>query len=341
MMNKSICTKEYYISFIRMISFIFIVACHMLQFFNNEIAFWLNVGVQIFIFISGYLYGKKSVKQIDIAEFYKNRMLKILIPYYSALIPVILIHIFLLNKNISIYETINMLICHSTIRGGEHLWFVSTILMCYLLTPIFQGIIKHKTKHSFIISGGVLILATFIFFFFFNTYHNYKPAWIICYIIGYAYGINCENKVLNEHTLNLIFIILSLQNIPQIINDYFYNIVNSDNTFYEMWCNFNHVWLGISLFVLLKHFFKSMHLEKYVSLKRILDYSDKYSYEGYLVHQFMILGPLSLMCLTPSTALNICIIIFMIFAFAFILKSVTNPIYKLFDRIIKRLYINN
>ena len=44
------------ISFCRYIAMNFIVACHVLQYYDNEQAWWFNCGVQIFICISGFLY---------------------------------------------------------------------------------------------------------------------------------------------------------------------------------------------------------------------------------------------------------------------------------------------
>lgn len=44
-------------------------------------------------------------------------------------------------------------------------------------------------------------------------------------------------------------------------------------------------------------------------IKRVLDITDKYSYGVYLVHQFLILGPISLMGLMLLLPLNILIIL--------------------------------
>ena len=82
-MEKTIQEKDYSISCARLIAMVFIVACHMMQMdgFSSDIkgahiewAFWFNVGVQMFLFISGYLYGKKD--RIDIVEFYKKNFPK-------------------------------------------------------------------------------------------------------------------------------------------------------------------------------------------------------------------------------------------------------------------------
>lgn len=41
--------KNYAISLIRLISMLFIIICHVLQNIGHELAWWFNVGVQIFL----------------------------------------------------------------------------------------------------------------------------------------------------------------------------------------------------------------------------------------------------------------------------------------------------
>jgi len=40
---------------IRMIALLMIISCHIFQWLGYEAAFWINLGVQIFFFISGFL----------------------------------------------------------------------------------------------------------------------------------------------------------------------------------------------------------------------------------------------------------------------------------------------
>ena len=56
-MDKIISNK---LNLIRIISMIMIVICHYLQFYDNYMAYWFNVGVQIFFLLSGVLYGCKE-----------------------------------------------------------------------------------------------------------------------------------------------------------------------------------------------------------------------------------------------------------------------------------------
>lgn len=59
--------KEIFISYLRVFAMILILACHIVQEHNNSYinmtAQFLNVGVPIFIIISGYLYGQKEIKE--------------------------------------------------------------------------------------------------------------------------------------------------------------------------------------------------------------------------------------------------------------------------------------
>lgn len=66
--------KDISVSVIRLFAMLMIISCHILQGLNNKWAFWVNVGVQIFFFISGFLYGKKDIDNIK--TFYVGRLKK-------------------------------------------------------------------------------------------------------------------------------------------------------------------------------------------------------------------------------------------------------------------------
>ena len=57
---------------IRVISTLAIVLCHIFQGLGNELAWWLNIGVQIFLFMSGFLIAN-SVYNNNIEYIKKGR----------------------------------------------------------------------------------------------------------------------------------------------------------------------------------------------------------------------------------------------------------------------------
>ena len=124
------------ISYLRVLALIMIVSCHFLQKLDNKWAWVLNIGVQIFFLISGYLYG---FKQIDNWILWLiKRIRKVYIPYIIvvfAFTPML----FLLNPNLK--SLIKHLICYITdtqwLGGGydglNHLWFITVIFICYII----------------------------------------------------------------------------------------------------------------------------------------------------------------------------------------------------------------
>ena len=136
------------ISLIRLIATVFIVSCHFMQFFDMELAWWFNVGVQIFLCLSGYLYGKRGVIDDEFA-FYKKNAVKILVDYYIVVLPVILIYAMFFAENLSLSIVAKALITYGTLPGGEHLWYIPLCLFCYLLTPFLSRLFERsKYKHS-------------------------------------------------------------------------------------------------------------------------------------------------------------------------------------------------
>lgn len=124
--------KDYSISIIRLISMIMIISCHILQGLNNNFAFWINTGVQLFFFVSGFLYGKKKISNIK--EFYKKRMEKILFPYIIVFIISLLLEFVLLKRQYSLKKIFGCIIGFGGFTGNisilSHTWFVSYILLC-------------------------------------------------------------------------------------------------------------------------------------------------------------------------------------------------------------------
>ena len=173
--------KDYSISSIRLIAFTFIVGCHLCQYYQHPMRSWLNVGVQMFLFISGHLYGGGGKRTT--LDFYINRVKKVLLPYYLTISTFLLTHVIFLNKAFTKIDFFELYICNAntTIQGGEHLWYIPLILLCYLLTPIFLDLINYNDKRKMLIIVLILCLAVVIFFHFFINLYFYNPAWIICY----------------------------------------------------------------------------------------------------------------------------------------------------------------
>ena len=314
--------KDYSISVIRLISMIMIITCHILQGLNNSWAFWINVGVQIFFFISGFLYGKRKIK--NYCDFYKKRISKIMFPYMIILTIVLLLDVFLLKNTYSIKRIIGCYIglgaFSSNVPILSHTWFVSYILLCYLIIPILQMFFNQsKYKNSFLLF--VLIMLLILLFQIYGVI-NIESAWINNFIMGYFYGNCCkekkQKKIFTYFIILLFIIIIPLaiiyqENIqiilPSILNNY-NNII----------INYGHVLLGTIIFLFLYKLFKYIKFKKNI----ILAFSDKYSYYIYLVHQIFILYSFSILYLTKYLFVNIMLILLFSIIASFILKVIND-----------------
>ena len=122
-------TQDNTISVIRMMAMLMIISCHILQGLNNHMAQWVNIGVQLFFFLSGFLYGKKKIK--DASDFYKKRLKKILIPYIIVFIIAISLEMIVLGHHYPMKKIIGCLLGFGGIIGNisllSHTWFVTYI----------------------------------------------------------------------------------------------------------------------------------------------------------------------------------------------------------------------
>lgn len=165
--------KDSAISLIRVISMLFIIVCHLGAFYDSSaIAQLFNVGVPIFLFISGFLYGKKDIHSW--LNWSKKRWISLMIPCYIWMILLattgILTHIEVTNGQscwlvLFNLQGISFLIDAAKwaqMSGGlGHLWFLTALMQCYACLPLLQKAqpwILARSKGWFIF----LILAAFL-----------------------------------------------------------------------------------------------------------------------------------------------------------------------------------
>lgn len=86
--------KDVSIQMIRILSMFSIILCHWVCELNNptiaKMSQFFNVGVYIFLFLSGWLYGKKKIS--DIRKWYIERVKRVLIPMWLFMIFLLFIH---------------------------------------------------------------------------------------------------------------------------------------------------------------------------------------------------------------------------------------------------------
>lgn len=314
------------IKLIRAISALMIVWCHIFQGLDNELAWWFNVGVQIFLFMSGFLMAKDYIANSII--FLKKRLLKILTPYYILLAITFIVYS-MFNIDINLNNILTYIFClqgityKNIIPGLEHLWFMSIIIISYLLTLILNSqrekIINGKCGYVVLISFLILTQIIVDFSSLPTAFGARIGAFILGYFIACKYKYTISNKLLKNISI-LTIITLLIRIYFTYIDMIEYHEFN--NIFNKYFVNWQHTLLGCFIFITLYYLF---NLNQFFYEKKInvLNFISEYSYEIFLVHQVIIIGPLSILFLTNSLIVNIVLIFIIVTIVAVIIYELS------------------
>ena len=115
MINKSLTAQESCaISYIRVLAMCSIVLCHFLQALDSNWAWVFNIGVQIFLLISGYLYGHKYIE--GWISWFCKRFIRIYVPF--ALFFIAVLPVYAVSEKITAKQIIVYLLDLQGILGG-------------------------------------------------------------------------------------------------------------------------------------------------------------------------------------------------------------------------------
>ena len=278
--------KFYNVSLLRMISTIIIVVFHiLLELHVGEGKTWfpLYIGVPIFCFISGYLYSGKKID--DVKKFYKNNILKILLPAgVFLLICFSICGIYSISSNTSLIS----LFIDNTKNGNfafsiGHLWYIPAIIFCYLIVPFLHNIYNKK------LSGKKLSLYLILFAILEIGCIALGTSVIIPFIAGFIVNKNKENINKNIKPV-IIFSLLAFAGLC--VGYHFVFILNSTNTIINFLFHYvNEIYVGIMGTLVSMLFLLLTERIKFSSgMQKLLSKFDKLSFQIYFVHQIFIFG---------------------------------------------------
>lgn len=297
------------ISIIRVVAMILIVSCHITQGYDQQIAFILNVGVQIFFLISGFLYGKVEISSV--MDFYKKRVVKIYIPFIIVVLLFASVYAIFGVEQVYWKQLIpyvfNLQAFATPIDGFNHMWFLTVIMICYLVTPIAKNLLKNK-PYVFV---SLLLLVSVVEFVFVQKMYSIA-AWIILYLFGMCIG-QFDTKIVNTITtivsgmgLAILMVFFQLSRLTD-----------------PMWAHYS-VWLHCVLAIFIFGLLYTILTKLDVQLPKCLQFVNNISYEVYLVHHILILGPFSLLFVTSSKTINILLILIITFVLSYALNQLMN-----------------
>ena len=291
--------KDRTISMIRMFAMIMIIFLHMDDsgFFGHVkyVDYVLDSGVGIFFCISAWLYGQKTVNEAT-QDFIVRSFLKILGPMWFLYCIVFPLNFFVFHKKFEglkiLVSSILGLCSYGQVDGCRHLWFITYILFCYLLTPLLEWIDISNTKNTqkqfltkvCIFSGVVLILGSYKII-------GLSVFYPIEYIVVYFISRRTNYYQKNDTKLLQYLIILA-------------GILFTGIWFLYLWDGFSKLPMSSTVKILQSQFetltSAALFLVGYNLLKKlnqmkkdkkypiVLSFFDKYSYSIYLTHAYFI-----------------------------------------------------
>ncbi|MCM1540497.1 MAG: acyltransferase [Blautia sp.] len=339
-MRNNIIGKDYAISGLRVTALLLVIWCHILEHVSMRVRWvgpignYFSVGVQIFLLLSGYLYGKKA--DVPKTPFVIRNVVKILKDYYIHY-AIFIIPLCLLLKEYTVNRWFlwRVLTGARTIGNEAHLWYIPYILLCYLITPALYDIREWMSRGRYL--GLKLIGLIFLIEITFITYDSYFiPAWICCYVIGYF------APKLKEYYAGLfcrkVFVVVTLVSIVAngikyvLVYVYGYgeeylNLAIKDCSWQAQLLKQCYHWSAILLAITISGVVYAIlsHVRFRKKGKKILDICDKYSYDIYLCHMLYVKGMLSTVFLTDSLILNLLITFALIFINAVLLYYLCRP----------------
>lgn len=343
------------VSLLRIVSTICIFFCHLVYEVFKPIGepYWyfpLHFGVQIFMFISGYLYGKKDIKSYK--NYIKQRFSVLLIPYY--------IYILILFTSFAIYD--HTLITLSTFMQGifcfnlfghstifiNHFWYLFYALVSYLFIPWLIALRNHwqkkinlsvtKTSLIYGLIGFLVLLELFVAMFLDGQ------VTFTCLLAGFFFSARSQKK--EGQTTSKEYNTLTWKDNKFQICLYtflflgfsvlFYFVVTNRLLLPLIWDNlllkYSTAIVGVTFSILFISAFKFLNTKTLIAPLRFFD---GMSYYFYITHQlFLINGTspkaqLSFLYVTPYFTLNILIAFAVTLASAYLLKLVSQPLINL------------
>lgn len=312
-----------FVTWLRAFAVISILLCHYVQESANAYiqmsAQLFNIGVNIFFLISGFCFGLQGEIK-DTFNWYKKRLKRIYIPLWIFLIFLMLTYIVLRLK----FNIGNLLTCFLGIQGAkvgvlgaDHTWFITVILLCYLVTPL---IAKQEWKKGWFFLG--LLPIVFAFVPNPSVYTLLDPVcfYVLAYFIGRKYKGN--DTTLQKAVISFGIMVISFT------ARFGVKILADGTIWYErIAVTYTQYIAAFAIFVIFSFIFKN------VKVGKLCKGFCKISFEVYLCHYMFVVGPVSLMHLTSNFVVDIVITTVVVCVVAVVLNLASRMMQKRIEKI--------
>lgn len=202
------------ISVIRVCAMLSIIAGHWLSMQNINHFQFGAIGVEIFFFVSGYLYSDKKIHNVK--DWMCNRWHRLIIPYWIVLGGVILLRLIFgydVTVNAALVYFLNVQgidrifrnLSLPVLKGMGQTWFLSVLVICYIIMlvlkkkPMIEKKIREHSKLAFLCSVLCQIVLSFV------GIQIIRP---LCFFYGYFWNKEKLNMPMKKYSILTLLLVM-------------------------------------------------------------------------------------------------------------------------------------
>lgn len=329
--------KNYTITIARVISMLMIIGCHLSSWLGiNILAMILNVGVYIFLIISGILYSLKPIN--NVWTFVRRRYLKLCVPMY--VLATFLVIQNMCHQNIEVLKSIPTYLFNlqgvefvvygfhlSYINGLEHLWFLTVIMACYLVLPIVKKMEHYKywkTKKAVVAIMTVLFALSIALLYLANVQIYY----FIAYFIGYLIGKDGQKLSKRSYTLMTVTMIFAM-----IIRILMQKNLDGTILYNNIIVSVTHIILAIWIYSTIRFASENgSDLIRNLAQSKLINWIENLSIYLYMTHYMFLIGPFYVSDFSNSKIIQLLFFFVGTLLSACLLKYITEKIFRLLHK---------
>ena len=321
------------ISLLRVCSMLMIVLCHYSNYIGlSWLAQFLNVGVYTFLLISGWLYSRKTIA--NPREWILSRWKKLCIPVLVWMFIVIVYgiviekefppisDILLFATNLQGLSWVLPFFTHihsdGVLGGLGNLWFVTAIMLCYMMLPAVKKHEQSGSKQNRIVYGiGSIVCFIFLGFFKINL------AYFICFMIGYALGKNDNEAVIGAREYIFLSIGMICAIIFRLVAKHF---IDGTAGYDVIIVGITHTVIAIWIFFTIRLLDEKIGWIHSLASSKVIQKCDAMSYFIYITHYYFLVRRFGLKNMVPGIPLQTVLFCVLSLATALIVKWISEKI---------------
>lgn len=278
---------------IRTVGVILILLCHYTEqssnVYLNMSAQFFNVGVPIFIILSGFLFGIRDGGE-NAVSWYFRRIKRIYIPYEFFVIILAIITL-IYGGNIITKDWLLLFLGLQGsvvgVFGAEQTWFITALLFCYLLTPVIRYVVIKicKSRKEIIIYIIFFLLLPILFSVIPPAFVNTLFTPISWYALAYLMGHKYTEIKLTSIKVSGLFVVMFLAFAIRILM----RIGFDGSLLYDrITVGYTQAIVAFCTFYIIEYVFKNRKANK------LILWISRISFEIYLYHYMFTVGPVKI-----------------------------------------------